>query len=191
MVQGLKKLGIEATATAGPGGAAAQQDGEAGKQQRRQFDMLVDPGLFRQVMGLCLCVPVFCGYRGEPSSSGPLHSPLTTALITSNTTLTKVDEAVRGATGARASLQVLELNVQQEGEADVDLEIARKEEMLRRQREEQQRREAAAVEWQLLRDCLWVFQGIDGQHLVYDAGSGAHVLDPEVRSWEGGLVGGM
>lgn len=50
---------------------------------------------------------------------------------------------------------------------------------------EQQRREAAAVEWALLRDCLWVFQGIDGQHLVYDAGSGAHVLDPEVGGWCG------
>ncbi len=46
--------------------------------------------------------------------------------------------------------------------------------------QEQQRREAAAVEWRLLRDCLYVFQGIDGQHLVYDAGSGAHLLDPEV-----------
>eukprot|EP00624_Nannochloropsis_granulata_P000524 evm.model.NODE_11975_length_8694_cov_15.978146.2 len=45
-----------------------------------------------------------------------------------------VDELVRGA--ARGSLQVLELNVQQEGEADVDFEIARKEMMKRQQQEE-------------------------------------------------------
>lgn len=45
-----------------------------------------------------------------------------------------VDELVRGT--ARGSLQVLELNVQQEGEADVDFEIARKEVMKKQQEEE-------------------------------------------------------
>lgn len=44
----------------------------------------------------------------------------------------------------------------------------------------QQQREAAAAEWRLLRDCLYAFQGIDGRHLTYDAGSGTHALDPEV-----------
>ncbi len=51
-----------------------------------------------------------------------------------------VDELVRGT--ARGSLQVLELNVQQEGETDVDLEIARKEE-LRKQQEAHAAAEAA------------------------------------------------
>lgn len=49
VVQGLKKLGIEPTVAGGePVGAGAQhQEGEAAR--RRQFNMLVDPGLFRQV----------------------------------------------------------------------------------------------------------------------------------------------
>ena len=49
MVQGLKKLGIEPTVAGGEpvGAGAQQQEGEAAR--RRQFDMLVDPGLFRQV----------------------------------------------------------------------------------------------------------------------------------------------
>lgn len=55
-----------------------------------------------------------------------------------------VDELVRGA--ARGSLQVLELNVQQEGEADVDFEIARKEMMKRHQQEEIAAKAVKAVE---------------------------------------------
>lgn len=46
VTEGLKKLGIEAAAAAVPG---AQQDGEGGAARRQQLDMLVDPGLFRQV----------------------------------------------------------------------------------------------------------------------------------------------
>lgn len=49
VVQGLKKLGIEPTVTGGEPGAGAQQQQEGEAARRRQFDMLVDPGLFRQV----------------------------------------------------------------------------------------------------------------------------------------------
>lgn len=60
MLQGLKQLGIEPKASAVPGGGGGrgeQQQGEGGGAgvvggKRQQLDMLVDPGLFRQVRRL-------------------------------------------------------------------------------------------------------------------------------------------
>jgi hypothetical protein len=62
VLQGLKKLGIEPSASPAPGqqqqeqqpqeeggGAGKQQQQQQRQQQKQQLDMLVDPGLFRQV----------------------------------------------------------------------------------------------------------------------------------------------
>ena len=113
VVVGLKEIGVE---------PSRRSRGDDGGGAPEELDMLVDPGLFRQV-----------------------------------------DELVRSRTEGRGSLQVVELNVQQEGkllclflqieqmiyismwwldsllvcagEADVDLEIARKEKMKREEEE--------------------------------------------------------
>ena len=98
-----------------------------------------------------------------------------------------VDEIVRGTKG-RASLQVLELNVQQEGEADVDLEIARKE-VLKKQQQEQAAAAAAMAEAEKKKKKKNRGGDDEGESEEEEEGVGQHE-EEEDEEGEGGRGGG-